>query len=372
MKILNISAINPNISVSFKNNRAKSQAIEKTDGFLSSSNKAEIYLQLLARTLKDKDLTGEKVLDIQKAISKLNPQDKKHFIELYCKRTGFPNMEKTSFLIANNVQESLFEASNKTGVEIIFAGYNPTCSVGNGHALPGSDFDTFFICLKDWNNFDSFKEAFVDNIDPLLCSMTRTRTNDLPDYVAIEDIINSIVLAQSAFDSHSLQENSKQYKENLNKQIKDWTQAGQYNLDLNDFIDDKNKTPLLRAGLLMEILRDGKIVVDNLDDSTKEFFQNSCVYKYTNMQQMRSYKNAPLKLKHQNREAILSNFNQANDDEKLDLIFGVINLSVKDLKSKVDPKYQPMFQDAGCGNMEDLMQPLLSNKHRLAEYKNPN
>ena len=84
---------------------------------------------------------------------------------------------------------------------------------------------------------------------------------------------------------------------------------------------------------------------------------------------MRSYKTAPLKNKHLNREAMLSNFNGLSTDEKLEMIFNVINLSVKDLKSGVLEKYRPMYQDAGCGNMEDLMQPLLSNKHRLAEYR---
>ena len=119
----------------------------------------------------------------------------------------------------------------------------------------------------------------------------------------------------------------------------------------------------------MEILRDGEVIADNLDEQTRMKLKNSSVYKYSNMQQMRSYKNAPLKSKHINREQILSGFDKLSTDEKLDLIFNVIKLSVKDLKSGVDDKYKPMFEDSGCGNMEDLIQPLLTNAHRLPNYR---
>ena len=305
----------------------------------------------------------------KKAIAKLNSKDKKRFIELYCNQTGFPDMQKTSDLIEKDMTQAIINASKETGVEIIFAGYNPTCSVGNGHALPGSDFDTLFIWLKDWENFDAFKNKFKKNVNPLLCAVTRTRTNDVPDYVVINDLIDSTNLAQRVFEDNSLYKKSAIYEATLDEQISDWTKAGEYNLDVNTYIPDADKTPLLRAGLVLEILRDGNVIIDELDSSTKEFFENSCVYKYTNMQQMRSYKNAPLKAKHRNREAILSRFNKLSDDEKLNMIFNVVNLSVKDLKSQVDEKYLPMFKDSGCGNMEDLMQPLLSNNHRLPEYR---
>lgn len=80
-------------------------------------------------------------------------------------------------------------------------------------------------------------------------------------------------------------------------------------------------------------------------------------------------KQFPLKNKHLNREEILLNFDTLSTDEKLEMIFNVINLSVKSLKGSVLEKYKPMFQDAGYGNMEDLMQPLLTNEHRLPEYR---
>lgn len=67
----------------------------------------------------------------------------------------------------------------------------------------------------------------------------------------------------------------------------------EYNLDINEFVEDIDKTPLLRAGLLMEIYRDGAVIVDNLDNGTKEILKKSCVYNYSNMQQMRSYKTVP-------------------------------------------------------------------------------
>lgn len=344
------------------------KAIKEFDS--ENENKAEFYLDILTSSLSSDNIDSQKISAIEKHISELSSKDKEKFIELYCKHTGFPDMKKTSKLIVDNVTKALLDAADKTNVEILLAGYNPTCSVANGHALPGSDFDTFFVCLKNWDNFNNFNKQFKNNIDPLLCSVTWPRTNDVPDFVTVDDIIKSIKQGQNVFESQNFDRNSAEYEETLNRQVVDWTEAGKYNLDINEFIADDDKTRLLRAGLLMEILRDGKVIVDNLDESVKNFFKESCVYKYSNMQQMRSYKNAPLKNKHRNREQILTGFDELDTNEKLDLIFSIVKLSVKDLKSKVDERYKPMFQDAGCGNMEDLIQPLLTNKHRLEKYKN--
>ena len=332
-------------------------------------NPAKYYLDSLSTLLSDKNLQGKDILTIQKNILNLSSKDKEEFIKLYCETTGFPDMQKTSKLILEDITSSLLKAANKTSVQVILAGYNPTCSVGNGHALPGSDFDTFFICLKNWDNFDEFKEQFKSNVNPLLCSVVRTRTNDVPDFVILDDITNSIELAQNIFDEKNLKNNAETYAQTLDKQIKDWTIAGKYNLDINEFVEDEDKTPLLRAGLLMEIYRDGAMIVDYLDEDTKEKLKKSCVYQYSNMQQMRSYQTAPLKNKHLSREKILSNFDTLNTDKKLEMIFNIINLSVKSLKDSVLEEYTPMFKDAGCGNMEDLMQPLLTNNHRLPEYR---
>ena len=341
----------------------------RVDDFKSSQSQAQSCINRLSNALSCENFNSDDVSKTIDKITKLSSKDKKEFIERYCSETGFPNMQKTSDLIIENVTDSLIKAQEKSGAKVLLAGYNPTCSVAIGHALPGSDFDTFFVCMENWNNFDDFNKEFKNNINPLLCSMIHQRTSDLPDFVVIDDIKNSIDTAQNVFDEQELDKNSDVYNSILDEQISDWTKAGRYNRELNKFISDKDKTPLLRAGLLMEIYRDGEVIVDNLDEETKEKLKNSCVYKYSNMQQMRSYKDAPLKNKHKNREKILSEFDKLSDDKKLDLIFNVIKLSVKDLKKDVSPKYNPIFKDAGCGNMEDLIQPLLSNEHRQEYYK---
>ena len=142
-------------------------------------------MNLLKNFMPNGKIDSKYILQIQKMIKDLPLEDKKQFIDLYCQETGFPDMEKTSELIVQNVTEALKEASKVSGVDVLLAGYNPTCSVANGHALPGSDFDTFFICLKNWNNFSCFRNEFIGKINPLLCSMTHNRTNDLPDFVLL-------------------------------------------------------------------------------------------------------------------------------------------------------------------------------------------
>ncbi len=54
----------------------------------------------------------------------------------------------------------------------------------------------------------------------------------------------------------------------------------------------------------MEILRDETVILDKLDDKTRDTLINSSTYKYSNMQQMHSYKFAPTKSRHLYREQV--------------------------------------------------------------------
>lgn len=314
---------------------------------------------------KEADFDSQNLLTIFEKIRSLKENDKQAFITAYCEKTGFPDQKRTSCLIDENVSQALKKAQKQTDIKVLFAGYNPTCSVGIGTALPGSDLDTLFVCIDKDGNKKVFKNALKQNVDPLLCSMMYHRTDDLPDIVSAAELKKSIELANDIFEQNGLSARSQSYSKILQKPQEDWVVAGSYNLDVNQFVPDNEKTPLLRAGLLMEIMRDGNILVNDFDNETNSYFKDSCAYKYTNMQQMGTYKQVPIKQKHHDRINNLKNFESLETDEKLELIFDIIKLSVKDLKSGIS-EANCWLRNASnvCGNMEDMIQPLLSSQHR--------
>lgn len=334
-------------------------------------NEISVLLGSEGKSEAERKASGEKLAVELNKLYALPQNAKREFIRQYCNITGFPDMREISSRINSEVIKALQIAQEKTGAKVLFAGCNPTCSISNGHALPGSDLDTLFILLRDEDNTSEFKQEFKQATNSLLVGATYNRTNDMPDVVKLGDIKASLSLAQEIFNQHGLNKNSALYESNINQIIRDWTIAGQYNSDINRFIPeekegtDETRTRLLRTGMLMEIIRDGNVFSDDLDLETREFFENSCVYKYSNMQQMHSYKLAPLKQKHKNREEILSRFNDLSVDEQLDMIVNIIRIFNKYNKKDVDEKYNCLFMDSGCGNMEDLIQPLLSPQHRI-------
>lgn len=295
----------------------------------------------------------------------LDKENKTAFLTAYSEKTGFPDMKKTSALIRTNAVEALREAENQTGIKALMAGYNPTCSVAIGKALPGSDLDTLFVCTEKSSDKSKFKSELKKHVDPLLCAMTWNRTDDLPDSVGLDEIMHSLELANGIFESKNLGANSSEYFDILRTPTNDWVQAGKFHLDMNSDVTDDEKTPLLRAGLVMEILRDGDVLLDDFTHEDREFMEDSPVYKYANMQQMNAYKNVEIKEKHKKRERLLADYNNLPVDEKLEMVIDVVKLSTKAFKND---KANRFWADNTCSNMEDMIQPLLSPKHRNKEW----
>ncbi len=95
-----------------------------------------------------------------------------------------------------------------------------------------------------------------------------------------------------------MQDKSSQYTETLITLHTDWIKAGKFNIDLaREIKHDWDKTPMVRTALVTEIMRDGKSFIDAFEDQDREKITNSCLYRYSNTQQMKMHKET-LKDKH--------------------------------------------------------------------------
>ncbi|MGE0491103.1 MAG: hypothetical protein AB7S38_17985 [Vulcanimicrobiota bacterium] len=74
--------------------------------------------------------------------------------------TGFPDLQLVSHRMLDHVRDSLKAAAKETGIPVLYAGYDPYCSVGRGLALPKSDVDFLHIIIADGQDKERFFASF--------------------------------------------------------------------------------------------------------------------------------------------------------------------------------------------------------------------
>lgn len=79
--------------------------------------------------------------------------------------TGFPDLQLVSHRMLDHVRKSLEAAEKETGIAVLYAGFDPYCSVGRGLGLPQSDVDFLHIVIEDKHPkarfFASFEQAMA-------------------------------------------------------------------------------------------------------------------------------------------------------------------------------------------------------------------
>lgn len=343
----------------------QSKAIPKDQLTFTHSLPTEIISQL------KNPKTGPEIINkIEKITSK---EDKVQFIKNFCKETGFPKLDTVSKKIEDHTLDITEKAAKESNVKVLYSGYNSTCSVGKNCALPGSDIDTWFTII---DGTEEEKGKFLGKIqelaNPLLLSVTKSRTDDYPDAITKKEFLESLKVADDIFKaSAKLQKKVAIYENNLNNLYEDWTKAGEFNIDFaRSLKNDKDKTPIaVRAALVTEIMRNGKPFIQAFEKADKDTITNSCLYKYSNTQQMKMHKST-LKDKHLRRLEEAKKFNDLNTDEKFNLIKNIIALTFKDNRNKLYTETSSefdqnanLFKSYACGNMGDMFKYLLSKEH---------
>lgn len=82
-------------------------------------------------------------------IPNLRPNDwRQAELTQYLAKTGFPDRKLTAARIETHAIEALQKAAADIGVEIYYSGYDRTCSIATGNALPGSDLDEWQVLIS--------------------------------------------------------------------------------------------------------------------------------------------------------------------------------------------------------------------------------
>ncbi|MBY0405362.1 MAG: hypothetical protein K2X66_15790, partial [Cyanobacteria bacterium] len=88
-------------------------------------------------------------------------------VNRYQQKTGFPRFDDVARCIEQDARKAMAESAQALNVKILYAGYDPSCSVWRGFPLPGSDLDHWMILLdsEDPALASAFKKSVRHKID---------------------------------------------------------------------------------------------------------------------------------------------------------------------------------------------------------------
>ncbi len=282
-------------------------------------------------------------------LDNLTPLEKKAFVKEYCDMTGFPDLEKVSTNIDKEILNTLDKITEATGQKPLFVGYDINNSVGHRMALPGSDCDGLMIVYNTdypgpiW----PLTLDFGDIINQRMVNITGTH---YPDVLGIEFLKQSISKADNIFSKIATPEKVAQYEKNLTYDGKSYVQAAQFNIDIAQHLDKNDRDAVCWAGFLAEMLRAGKVLLNNISPSDMDFIKRSALYKYSNTMRQEGLKNM-LKPKLENRAVLSRRFQDMSDEEKFEVCRDLLRNS---LGVKTENTADGAFEEFDMGDILEM------------------
>lgn len=238
-------------------------------------------------------------------LDELSYSQKPDFIDYYKELTGFPDLQ----LVSQKIEDEFKKAIHKTEGNLhgdeyrcISAGYDDTCSVGKGYALPGSDLDKAYIILKggssekeDKKIVEKFSGELWENTDQRLLSYNHDTS--FPT-IMTEGQVRRMMEKINA-KTYALCSPYYEYEDLVKYEYRDLERAARFNEEISTYFDtyrhsdNITKEDVKNFGFFIEPYRDGKEVIKSKDsDKLREDIKDSRFYRFSNVAQIRAMKNA--------------------------------------------------------------------------------
>lgn len=273
------------------------------------------------------------------------------FVSYFRNLTSFPYLRKTSDLIEQQYIR-VMKSLKTSDAEAIFAGYDPTCSVGLGHALPGSDLDKAYVILRknpdsttpDRKIVEQFKGMIWHNTDQRILSLNHENT--FPEVYTLDQLYNNLDALDDLTIRSGLTRYANAFEAKRQTDLNPVT-AGEFNIKLAENNDQYyiSKVAAKNFAYFLESVRDGKIIYNTDPDLWRKITDRlrcSPFAKFSNVTQMGAQDRVlkkgiqPIKTKLRNREELPTDFNFWDRNTQYEL--------VKDLVKFVSLDEGPRFQ----------------------------
>ena len=276
---------------------------------------------------------------------------KKIFVEKFKEFTDFPNIAKVSQKINDTFVNNALKAENND-VKVLLAGYDPVCSIGLKHALPGSDIDKAYIVLgKKQNVFKpddeiiaDYKGALWENVDQRILSLNNQNT--FPEVYTLDKMFNTLDVLDRLTVNAGLDKNMDYFKDKRLFDI-DPVSAGEFNIRFANINkgDEISKVYAKNFAYFIESVRDGKIAykVDNdILNVINERLSRSPFAIMSNVTQMGAHERQinkgmkDIKKKLRAREHLVEEFDRWAEEDKFNLVKNIVKAVSKDQDNTFD------------------------------------
>ncbi len=280
---------------------------------------------------------------------------KKVFVDGYKALTDFPNISKVSDKINSEFVGNALFAQN-FDVKVLMAGYDPVCSIGLKHALPGSDIDKAYIILGRKQNsyrpddelIASYKGTLWDTVDQRILSLNNENT--FPEVYTIDKMFHTLDVLDSLTHKVGLDKYIEYFKQKRLYDINPVT-AGEFNIKFAQMNDQSeiSKVYAKNFAYFIESVRDGKIAytVDNdIVNVIHDRLNKSPFAWMSNVTQMGAHERQintgmkDIKQKLRAREHLVDEFNMWNEDVQFDLVKDLVKSVSKDQGLQFDKYFR--------------------------------
>lgn len=302
-------------------------------------------------------IKNENALNKLKVMDEMTECEKYYFTKDFCKITGFPDFNKIADVMNNELQNSLSKLEETMQHKVLFAAYDSNCSLGKKLALPGSDADGMFVIIDKINDpFEQGEMRYLisKNVNKRIINITQSY---LPEVFSVEQIREFLNISEKSYER--MQKDLKpsdfeRFEKNLSYDGKDFVKAAEFNILLGKYTPKiEDKWNLCSLGMLVELLRDGAILRNSLDEDTLNLIKGSKLYKYSNIMRQNGLKEInKSKLKH--RKHIPPIKDEFKIEEHFQLIKSILfaSLGVQD-KNPDNAKYFKNLDSEGLSTIQE-------------------
>ena len=287
-------------------------------------------------------------------LDNLSLRQKKEFVDLFCKETGFPDLDKVKQKAESEIEKSIHFLAQKEDFDVKFIGYDKNSSIGRGVAIPGSDCDALFMIIDPkWHEEPWYPGAirwqFKDFVNQRVLS---THASGLPEVLSVSYIEEGLKLADEAFQKAEFSsEDLERFEKNLTDDTNDFVKSAEFNIRLASFIpkDDDKRTQYYKSAMLVELIRDGIVNENNFSPDFMRKIKKSPLFRFSNLMKQRGLNNK-LKEKHLKRLQLIKDFKSMSLDEQFSIVRDIIYFSFM----QKNYEHKEYFENIDSNNQNEM------------------
>ncbi len=312
---------------------------------------------------KEELLPNKEIEHILADLNDCSKEEKESFIKTFEQTTGFFDFVEIKEKAKNEILSSVYQLLEKYNLsddDLKFIGYDKNCSLGRALALPGSDADALFIIVDDSKFPNEWLTAEMrwDLKDIVNQRIVSTPANHLPEVLSVNFLKKGLKLAQDAFEKANFSEKDLgQFRQNIKNSSNDFVKCADFNIRLAELLpcDTQTRDEFYKTAMLVELIRNGEVLVNNLPEEFIVEIKQSPLYKYSNLVRQEGLKNSK-KDKYKRRRELQEEYRNGDTNIKFEIIKELLKENYNTGSDKNNSMFSNTQEDGSdcMGNINEM------------------